>query len=79
MLTFYDNAAKLGQFRDPMLMQRFIFQSQCDETRVEGARRMRREEAKTQAGRRDKAVALHCQSGEAINNSVTIKRERGSE
>lgn len=31
---------------------------------------------KTQAGRRDKAIDLHCQSGEAINNSVTIKRER---
>lgn len=45
-----------------------------------GARRTRREEAKHgQAGSRDKAIALHCQSGEAINNSVTIKRERGRE
>lgn len=34
---------------------------------------------KTQAGRRDKAKALHCRRGEAINNSVTIERERGRE
>lgn len=31
---------------------------------------------KTQTGRRDKAIDVHCHSGEAINNSVTIKRER---
>lgn len=34
---------------------------------------------KTQEGRRDKAIALHCQSGEAINNCVTMGRERGRE
>lgn len=34
---------------------------------------------KTQAGRRDKAIALHCQSGEAINNCVTMERGRGRE
>lgn len=55
-----------------MLMQRFIFQSQQSEQH--GGDEKRRGEAG-----RDKAIALHCQSGEAINNSVTIKRERGSE
>lgn len=32
---------------------------------------------KTQAGRRDIAIDPHCQNGEAINNIVTMKRERG--
>lgn len=89
VLTFYNNAAKLVQFRDPMLMQRFTFfqslqsehpQKKGDETRGGGGSRENEERGgKTQAGRRDKAIALHCQSGEAINNSVTIKRERGRE
>lgn len=34
-------------------------------------------ERRQNAGRRDKATDLHCQSGEAINNRVTIKTERG--
>lgn len=42
-----------------------------------GWRGKENEGGKTQASRRDKAIDLHCQSGEAINNSVTIKRETG--
>lgn len=33
-------------------------------------------EGTTQADRRDKAIAWHCQSGEAINKSVTTERKR---
>lgn len=37
------------------------------------------ERRQTQAGRGDKAKALYCRCGEAINNSVTMERERGRE
>lgn len=70
-------------------MQRFIFPSPQSEHPQSEAWVMRhvgwreqgeeRRGERKQAGRRDKAIALHCQSGEAINNCVTIKRERGRE
>lgn len=41
-----------------------------------GSKENENREGKAQPGRRDKAIALYCQSEEAINNSVTIRRER---
>lgn len=87
---FIKAAAELVQFTSVMMIHRHSRASTRqvrptgDEVTqgTEGARKVRTEEAKKkkkkyrQAGSRDKAIDLHCQSGEAINNGVSIKRER---
>lgn len=81
--AFY-NAVRFVKFIDSMLMQRFFFNffflvSEHPRCVAWVMRDIveQRGRGKTQAGRRDKAIDLHCQSGEAINKSVTMKGERG--
>lgn len=64
VLTFYNNAAKPVQFRDGVNARIYFSErSTGDETRRGWRESKENGErgGKTRAGRRDKAIALHCQ------------------
>lgn len=68
----------LVQFIDQISVQRFIHSVTAERASTSMMRHTGYgERGKVRASGRDKAIDLHCQSEEAINKSVTIKRERG--